>query len=198
MNIGIKAAKGKYIARMDADDISLSNRLEEQLKYLVDNNYDLVGCYIERIDKFGNSTGLGKLPHKPNSLKRLLPYATIAFHPTWFAKSEILKNNPYNNSFITSQDYELLHRLVRKDVVISNLSLPLLKYRTGPAVISARKSYIQFKLHKFVNKYHDQVKLDKIVSDFLKEYDEVEVKAYSECREKVLKKGLILCYFLAY
>lgn len=199
LNIGVKAAKGKYIARMDADDISLPNRLEEQMKFLIDNNYDLIGCYIERIDNFGKTIGLGKLPNKPKTLRRLLPYATIAFHPTWFAKSEILKNNPYNNLFINSQDYELLHRLIRKDIVISNLSLPLLKYRTNPDVKSARKSYIQYKLHKFVNTVQDRNKLNKIVSDFLKENDGVKEIAYFTCREKVLNRKfdymLIPCLF---
>jgi glycosyltransferase involved in cell wall biosynthesis len=199
LNIGVKAAKGKYIARMDADDISLPNRLDEQLKYLIDNNYDLVGCYIERIDESGKHLDVGILPQKPRSLKRLLPYATIAFHPTWFAKAKVLKDNPYNTLFVTSQDYELLHRLIRKDALISNLNQPLLKYRINPDAISSKKSYLQFKIHNFVNEFDDLCELNIKIASLLNDNNDIDEYHFTLCREKIIDKkiklSLIPCLF---
>jgi len=52
LNEGISLAKGKYIARMDADDISLPERLEQQFEYLENNpEITILGTYIEA---FGN------------------------------------------------------------------------------------------------------------------------------------------------
>ena len=54
LNIGIKNTKGKYIARMDADDISLRNRLQEQ-KFFLDNNLEIGACgtYVEILSQNG-------------------------------------------------------------------------------------------------------------------------------------------------
>lgn len=48
LNKGISLAKGKYLARMDADDISLPSRIEEEMAYLNNGNYDIV--FSNRID----------------------------------------------------------------------------------------------------------------------------------------------------
>ena len=45
LNKGIMKSKGKYIARMDSDDISLPKRLESQVKYIEKYNLDICGCY---------------------------------------------------------------------------------------------------------------------------------------------------------
>ena len=44
LNKALKLVTGNYIARMDADDISMPERIEKQLDFLKKNNYDLVGC----------------------------------------------------------------------------------------------------------------------------------------------------------
>src|SRR3989338_5597380 len=58
LNIAIRLAQGDFIARMDADDISLSNRFEEQIKYLTKHQeIDLCGTWVPLIDDTGKIVG---------------------------------------------------------------------------------------------------------------------------------------------
>ena len=55
LNRGLKLAEGKYICRMDADDISELYRMEHQKKYLEENDFDLIGGISQMIDEDGNT-----------------------------------------------------------------------------------------------------------------------------------------------
>jgi len=173
LNRAIGLSSGDYIARMDADDVSLENRIDKQLSYLNKEGYDLVGSFIERIDSKGNGLGVSVVPSDVDKLKKLLPYATIAFHPTWFGKSEVFKSIMYNPIFITSQDYDFLHRATKKGYKISNVEEVLLKYRIAKGSLSLNKAFIQVNLHELINvKARDiNFNLDKEVSGFLESYD---------------------------
>jgi glycosyltransferase involved in cell wall biosynthesis len=107
---GIDKAKGDYIARMDGDDISLPERLEIQLNYLILNpNIDLVAS---NIILFTSNKVIG------NSKLELFNSNNINFymrtlglpHMTWMTKAEFFKNFKYNTYFKVAQDQDLLLR----------------------------------------------------------------------------------------
>ena len=54
LNKGIQNSRGNFIARMDADDISEKNRLEFQLKNMIENDSDICGSHFITIDKKNN------------------------------------------------------------------------------------------------------------------------------------------------
>ena len=65
LNKGINLARGKYIARMDADDISIANRLKEQKEYLDQHSeVSFVASTINRIDQNGDIKGVWSLDQK--------------------------------------------------------------------------------------------------------------------------------------
>ncbi len=76
LNHCLKYATGKYIARMDGDDISAPDRFEKQIKYLKENpDVDLVGTYIRRFD--GNVfADIVTMPTKPNkfTMRNTVPF----------------------------------------------------------------------------------------------------------------------------
>ena len=81
LNRALDIAKGKYIARMDADDICVSTRLAKQ-KDLLDQRQDLtmVACTIDLIDENGNNAGVWELDRKtlePEQLRRTFQTADI-------------------------------------------------------------------------------------------------------------------------
>ena len=98
LNVGLKNCNGKYIARMDADDISLSTRIEHQLKYIKANNYDFIGSYVELMDEDGNLLNKRMIfPINSFYINLSLKFGNCIPHPTWFAKKEVFEVNGYDD-----------------------------------------------------------------------------------------------------
>jgi len=132
LNRGIKHAKGNYLARMDADDISLPNRIEEQVRFLQSNtDVSIVGCWIISIDKYGiHSNNVSKCPTSHREIKAATFLGAPMFHPSVIFRKNVFEqhNLSYNEKYKYSQDYELWSRAVHK-VKVCNLETPLLLWR---------------------------------------------------------------------
>ncbi len=133
LNKGIKIAKGKYIARMDGDDISLKTRLREELTYLEKNpSTDIVSTNRILIDKKGRR--VGQLIYNKqvfNNLKKNIftcEPSPIA-HPSIMGKRRIFLENPYDERFFNSQDFDLWLRLLSKGIRFGFIEKPLIKFR---------------------------------------------------------------------
>lgn len=132
LNKGLKKAKGEYIARIDADDISYPNRFEEQISYLEKNpNIALVGSWVNLINDNNKLIKLKKLPTSYHQIKSNLIKANQFYHPTLMIRKNVLdKLGFYDEKFVYSQDYELVLRIASK-YPVSNISKPLLDYRVN-------------------------------------------------------------------
>ncbi|MDH4460405.1 MAG: glycosyltransferase [Flectobacillus sp.] len=140
LNIGLKLAKGNYIARMDADDIALSHRFETQLEFLRNNSeYILCGSYVQTFDDNGKKDII-KYPISDLDIKKRLLIDNCIAHPTiMFVRNVVISNEiQYNESCIYAQDYDFFVSLVflGKFTVISEC---LLMYRISPNQISRSK-----------------------------------------------------------
>lgn len=136
-----KLAKGKYYARMDADDIMFSNRIKVQVKYLLNNpEVDLLGTGLIAIDNNNDIIGLRKGgTFSQITLKTALKGSWTA-HPSITGKAEWFKNNNYDETLRRSQDFELWIRTVEKSNFVG-IKEPLLFYRE--ASTSSIKKYMQ-------------------------------------------------------
>jgi glycosyltransferase involved in cell wall biosynthesis len=140
LNIGIKIAKGDYIARMDADDISLKERLELQVDYL--NKNEEVGVCSSFIGLIGETNFLTnktlKYPKENNSIKTELFFSNAIAHPTVMFRRQLFSDNNlyYNEDFKRAQDYDLWSKVffITKFHTINKI---LLNYRLSNEQVSS-------------------------------------------------------------
>lgn len=129
LNHCLKYAKGKYVARMDADDVSLPERFEKQVSFLNKNNeFDLVGSWIQLFDGLNDLTvrKVKEIPEKRDLIKGA-PYV----HPTIMMRKSVYDNlNGYivSNRTQRCEDLDLWFRFYSSGYRGYNLQMPLLKY----------------------------------------------------------------------
>ena len=114
LNKSLEFARGRYIARMDADDISLPERLDRQLAFM-ENNKDVgvLGTGIKIIDATGEVIKTPKLP-KGNFTNYLRKKNLFVHGTLMFRKDSLDMVSGYNQEMKLAQDYELLLRLSEK------------------------------------------------------------------------------------
>ena len=163
LNKGLGLAKGKYICRMDADDISINKRIENQKKYIEENDYDLIGGISQMIDENGKSIySIKKVPTNMDKIKKALRYNQIISHPTWFGKKEVFdKLNGYRNMPLC-EDYDFTLRAVLNGYKISNIDETVLKYRMTSSSISRSNLYEQYLFARFITKKYSENKIADI------------------------------------
>lgn len=135
-NKGIMLAKGKYIANMDSDDISLPNRIEKQVIYMEENmDVDVCGTFAKT---FGEKSYVVEYPIDSQTLGTRALYATPFAHPTvMFRKSSIKRYEiAYDSHFVYAQDFELFSRLALKKSKFANIPEILFLYRISSEQIS--------------------------------------------------------------
>jgi len=126
LNNGLKIAKGDLIARQDADDISLSNRLSTQIKvFNADPEIGLLGCSMYISNSKGVFNEIFHYPCSYHDIKQAIFSYNPFIHGAMVIRKELLVNvGGYNENFRYVQDYELWSRLVFK-TKCENLPQPL-------------------------------------------------------------------------
>jgi glycosyltransferase involved in cell wall biosynthesis len=129
LNKALNEARGEYIARQDADDISLPNRFEEQLKFLEKHSeVVLLGTFAYSIDKKGKIVGKRIVLAKPR-LKDILKENPFNHGSVMFKKEIVNQLGNYNELIRYSQDYEFWIRIA-KHYDVRNLTQLLYKLRS--------------------------------------------------------------------
>ena len=141
LNKGCRLAKGKYIARMDADDISRPHRLEMQLQYLEEHpEIGVLGTGIRYIDEAGRLGKSVRNPRDPKLIKFYLHLENCVVHPSIMMRRETIEHlGFYNPEAIHAEDYDLWARATSVTQV-SNLQDILLEYRVWSGGISSHNA----------------------------------------------------------
>ena len=144
INKGVDLCTGKYIVRMDADDICNPNRFEKQLAFMQKHlEVGVCGSWITLIDENNKVTGNNLSQVKSEFIKIHQLFSVPFNHPSIIAKVNLLKQNKYEH-VIAAEDYDLWSRLEDK-TEFANLPKYLLQYRWHQTNVSKEKADIQQK-----------------------------------------------------
>ena len=114
LNLALTKAKGKYIARMDGDDISLPNRLATQVAFLQKHpKIVAVGGQAEMIDGEGEIFAYKHFPTDSTKLREMIMWMVPIQHPIMMARGEVYKQCRYDETFKTAEDVELFIQLLK-------------------------------------------------------------------------------------
>jgi glycosyltransferase involved in cell wall biosynthesis len=159
LNRGIEIAKGKYIARMDADEICLPDRLKNQKMFLDENaDVSVVSSVVNLLNEKGEITGAWPLDRETitaETIRQKMPVENCIAHPSVMMRAEVIRQFKYNPRQKNIEDYDLWLRLLNRGRRIAKLKDPQLLYRMhGNSVTSIHL--------KNKNPYFKQLRMKRI------------------------------------
>ncbi len=132
LNTGLGSARGEYIARMDADDISLPDRLRKQYEFL-EAHRDIAVCGTN-MELFGAQQFVWRLPQNHEAIRAGLIFTVFIAHATVIMRSAVLGDHQYryDPDYGYAEDYELWSRLSERHR-FANMPDVLYRYRKHAA-----------------------------------------------------------------
>ena len=170
LNKAISLSTGKYIARMDADDICLPDRLEKQYKFMEENSdVALSSCRFMTVRNGVYMSGGAGGRCDFQALKAMLLVANPILHPGVIAKADVMKKFNYDTSLTCTEDLELWTRMVMGNQKIQILPECLLIYRLHDKQITSTTLQRQHtEVMKIQQKYYASLlqKMDEEMLEF--------------------------------
>lgn len=156
LNKGVGLCTGKYIARMDADDISFPNRIEKQVSFLEENqDYDIVSTQLYTFKAGVKKKNLYHNPELFEHLKAYLLFRSGICHPAVMIRRALFTDKGlfFEKKYLHVEDYALW---VKASYItkLANLPEPLLYYRIHNTQVSVLNEYKQIENKKAVFEIH--------------------------------------------
>jgi glycosyltransferase involved in cell wall biosynthesis len=143
LNRGLDTAHGRYVARLDSDDVALPGRLQLQVARIrADPRVAVVGCAVRDLDEQGAAGMQHRSPLGPRAVRWLSLFSSPFFHPTVLVDREVLDGLRYDAAYLESEDYDLWARLLER-AEGANLAEALVLKRVHAGQASQRRGDVQ-------------------------------------------------------
>ncbi len=149
LNKGVSLASGEFVARMDADDISGLNRIE-----------NIISAFYQQPELDVISASFFYLSPEGKVLRRNFPKATLSkalhfvsffctpvIHPCVVVRTKVFKENPFDEQYLHSEDYEIFSRMLNMGYQFKNVLEPLYFLRMNTQSVSYKFERIQISTH---------------------------------------------------
>lgn len=140
---GLKHASNELILRADADDISVSNRLEAEFSFIINHtNIGAVGSYVAEFDsdpQFVNS--VRTVPVESEDIKKFAQLRSPMNHPSVLLRKSAVERAGGYIDFEKLEDYHLWVRMILNDIVLANIPEPLVLMRAGDGMYKRRGGF---------------------------------------------------------
>lgn len=157
LNAGMDIATGKYIARMDSDDISLPNRLEIQVKYMEEHpDIDLCSCGMKM---FGAKDDIWVRDSDPEKVKVTALFFSPILHASsiWRKESFDKHSLRFRQEMVPAEDYDMWCRALSKGLKLVNLPNVLYRYRIHPSQATTQTEKSRLKCREIQQEYMKDV-----------------------------------------
>lgn len=142
----------KYLCRMDADDVSMPNRLQVQLEYIKNEEADLVFSQFNYIDSKGIIIGTENEYYEADKINNLLNVINIIHHPTVFMKTDAFDKVGGYRNFPCAQDYDLWLRLSESKCKFVMVREKLLNYTIRENSVGNSKAFMQIATLNYIKR----------------------------------------------
>lgn len=140
--LGVSLCRGRYIARLDADDEMESTRIARQAQFMDANpDIDLLGSWATEIDSEGTPLRVRAMPHRHEDIRRLLWANPIIHSSVLVRRSALNQVGSYDGSLRYLEDYDLWFRCIAHGLRACNLEEPLVRYRIGDHQLRKRRRW---------------------------------------------------------
>ena len=183
LNKLIKLVEEPFIARMDADDVARSERIEKEILFLKNNDLDFVMTGADYLDEDGNISQGDSIPQlTARQVSECSKYGNVSIHSSWLMKKEIYQSLNGYRECKYCEDYDFIVRALQADIKIGRLKEHLQIYRIRSNGITARYSLEQDSKVAFLRKCY--VQREKIQDLQVEELN----RKFSNASEKEIQK----------
>lgn len=152
LNRGISLCSGEVIVRMDADDISLPDRIENQLDFMNAKKADIIGTDIEVMNEECKQGKIIVCPRKNSTIIKALRHDNCVKHPTWMVKKSVYESLKGYRDVFSCEDFDFLLRAVMAGYRLGNAPFVGLRYRQNPYSISRKNRAYQQTVFEYLGK----------------------------------------------
>jgi glycosyltransferase involved in cell wall biosynthesis len=155
LNKALGMARGKYVARMDADDLCRPDRFQIQHDFLESRpDIFLVGSWAINIDEKGKKLSLFKPPCDPDEIRRTMERYNCIFHISIMFRNT--KQLFYREKMLFTEDNDFYLRCLTQDKRLANIPQFLVKYRRIPTSVSFSRRWLQMLFSNRAREFYHQ------------------------------------------